>query len=511
MRAHGWISANLGATVKVLAWTIADYGYKVIDWEKVVAQAKNRLPIVNILSPAEYEVIECSSVTFKWIGSDSDGTVVGYYFSFDDPILDTWTTETSYEAASLSSGTHTFYVQAEDDEGSKSEVESRTFTVKIEPSNTPPIAIPHVSPNVACEGEEFCFYDTSYDPDGDIIVAWYWDFNDSNTADQQNSNHTYFSAGTYYPTLKVKDSQGAWSKSVECEVTVLETSPKTATISVQTTPVAGDIYINADWIGKGSASGEYEVSKSYTISFSDVQGYQKPASETITLSSRGYSKTYTYIQESNSATLTVTPSYKEMLQGQGAWLDLVFKNGSKADTYTLCIEGKYGWEYNVAPDFVTKSMAPEEEFCFQFYIGVPETASKGIYTWKWKVKSSTGDYVASTEATIDVKEGTPPVKIVEVYTTKGDPWPDKTPKSVFEPGDNIGIYIKTNNSGYTIDVIYETRDPSGNRVEYLSGEFSDKWPSYWINSSLPGWASKGAYTVTVTVGNSSESCIFNVN
>lgn len=76
--------------------------------------------------------------TFTYSGADSDGTVAGFYVSIDDPTPETWTTSTSMTPASpLSFGVHTFYVQAKDDDGATSGVESRQFTV-IDTGNDPP-------------------------------------------------------------------------------------------------------------------------------------------------------------------------------------------------------------------------------------------------------------------------------------------------------------------------------------------------------------------------------------
>jgi hypothetical protein len=62
------------------------------------------------------------------------------------------------------------------------------------------------------------------DPDGDVIIAYAWDFNNDGTTDSglQNPTHSWSLAGTYYPTLKVKDERGAWSKPNGCDVHVFE-------------------------------------------------------------------------------------------------------------------------------------------------------------------------------------------------------------------------------------------------------------------------------------------------
>jgi hypothetical protein len=68
-------------------------------------------------------------VTFGWSGSDTDGSVIGYYYSFDHDPPDTWTTATSALSGILSDGDHTFRVLAMDDDNDLSAVASRVFTV----------------------------------------------------------------------------------------------------------------------------------------------------------------------------------------------------------------------------------------------------------------------------------------------------------------------------------------------------------------------------------------------
>jgi hypothetical protein len=69
--------------------------------------------------------------SFSFIGFDSDGTVVGYYVSIDNPFPENWTTSTTYTApAELAFGNHVFYVRSRDDSGADSEVSSRSFSIE---------------------------------------------------------------------------------------------------------------------------------------------------------------------------------------------------------------------------------------------------------------------------------------------------------------------------------------------------------------------------------------------
>ena len=58
----------------------------------------------------------------------------------------------------------------------------------------------------------------------------------------------------------------------------------TGSISVNTKPVAGKIYINGKYVGMGSYFGEYEPG-TYIISFGEVAGYITPDAQTVTVTS----------------------------------------------------------------------------------------------------------------------------------------------------------------------------------------------------------------------------------
>jgi len=97
------------------------------------------IPIINIptyndppqvmLTSGITKTTPDNTPTFTYIGSDNDGSIIGYYVSINDATPGNWTTTTSYTASTLADGEYTFYVQAEDDEGSLSSVASRNFKV----------------------------------------------------------------------------------------------------------------------------------------------------------------------------------------------------------------------------------------------------------------------------------------------------------------------------------------------------------------------------------------------
>ena len=91
------------------------------------------------------------------------------------------------------------------------------------PTNQPPTANAH-GPYSANINAPIQFYGFVTDPDGDAIIAYAWDFDNDGETDSilQNPTHSWSTAGTYYPTLKVQDSVGLWSELNKTIVHVIE-------------------------------------------------------------------------------------------------------------------------------------------------------------------------------------------------------------------------------------------------------------------------------------------------
>ncbi len=90
------------------------------------------LPPTVIITSVPYGIIPADSVGVAWAGYDGDGTVVGYYYSLDNPVPDMWTTDTMVMLRGLSMGQHEFFVQAVDDAGSRSATASCAFRIEYD-------------------------------------------------------------------------------------------------------------------------------------------------------------------------------------------------------------------------------------------------------------------------------------------------------------------------------------------------------------------------------------------
>jgi PKD repeat protein len=107
--------------------------------------------------------------------------------------------------------------------------------------------------------------------------TWDWDFGDGSAHKTvQNPNHTYASAGTYHPILKVKDAAGAVSKDTHLSITAAVSFSVTAnatpaqgsaplTVAFTATPSGGTLPLTYSWtFGDGATSTEQNPSHIYT-------------------------------------------------------------------------------------------------------------------------------------------------------------------------------------------------------------------------------------------------------
>lgn len=90
----------------------------------------NQAPTVSITSGPS-GTITTNQATFSWSGSDTDGTISGYYYDLDDSTPDTWTTNTTKTFNNISNGSHIFYVKAKDNDGELSSNATRSFIVDV--------------------------------------------------------------------------------------------------------------------------------------------------------------------------------------------------------------------------------------------------------------------------------------------------------------------------------------------------------------------------------------------
>lgn len=166
-------------------------------------------------------VLTQGTFTFNWQGSDSDGDVAGYFFELDDSTPDAWTPNTYFTCTGLSNGSHVFYVQAEDDDGEKSDVASCGFQVAV-PVNQPPSVWVTNCPGSPLSEATYTFTWQGSDQDGSVS-GYYYDLDDASPDNwTTGTSHTYGGMANGDHTFYVKslDNDGASSTVVSCEFEV---------------------------------------------------------------------------------------------------------------------------------------------------------------------------------------------------------------------------------------------------------------------------------------------------
>jgi len=137
---------------------------------------------------------------------DPDGDPLIYGWDFGDGTTDSGVSVTHAYNQALNPAVVTLTVT--DTKGA-----SATLTLTIN-ANNKPVAVPVVrEPRDPMANDKVVFDSSgSFDPDGNTIMAYLWNFGDPDSDFNANSNmhpsHTYRNAGTYLVTLMVTDSKG---------------------------------------------------------------------------------------------------------------------------------------------------------------------------------------------------------------------------------------------------------------------------------------------------------------
>jgi PKD repeat protein len=141
--------------------------------------------------------------------SDIDGNTLSYLWDFDDAGATSTEAVLDYEFVNV--GTYHVTLTVTDDSPLRnlSSTDTVTITIAERPPNNPPIVNFTATPRFGSSPLEVVFNssDNSYDPDGDEIVTYSWDFGDSSgTSSQPNPTYTYTSAGAYHVILQLTDN-----------------------------------------------------------------------------------------------------------------------------------------------------------------------------------------------------------------------------------------------------------------------------------------------------------------
>ena len=160
------------------------------------------------------------AVAFTGAGSDPDGTIASYAWTFGDAGTSTQQNPShTYQTA----GNFTATLTVRDNLGA-----TGTAAVGItvnSPGNQAPTANATATPTTGAAPLAVSFTGSGTDPDG-TIASYAWAFGDGGTSTQQNPSHTYQAAGNYTALLTVTDNAGATgSKAIGIAVQSSNQSP----------------------------------------------------------------------------------------------------------------------------------------------------------------------------------------------------------------------------------------------------------------------------------------------
>ena len=222
------------------------------------------------------------AVAFTGNGTDPDGTIASYAWTFGDG-----GTSTSQNPAHTyqTGGNFTATLTVTDNGGARG---SATVAITAG-SNQPPTASASATPTSGKAPLAVAFTGSGTDPDG-TVASYAWAFGDGGTAATQNPSHTYQAAGNYTATLTVTDNNGATGTST---VTIGAVANRPPTASASATPTSGLAPLAVSFTGSGTDPDGTIASYAWTFGDGGTSSVQSPA--------------HSYAAAGNyTATLTVT-------------------------------------------------------------------------------------------------------------------------------------------------------------------------------------------------------------
>jgi PKD repeat protein len=176
----------------------------------------NQPPQSSIDSPSTNVTIQAGqSVDFSGSGTDTDGTIQGWSWSFPGGSPSSSTAEDPGNVTFSTPGNYTVTFTVTDDDGaSDASPASRMITVTAPPASNqaPESSIDSPSTNVTIQAGQSVFFNGSgTDPDG-TIQGWAWSFpggSPSSSTAEDPGNVTFSTPGNYTVTFTVTDDDGA--------------------------------------------------------------------------------------------------------------------------------------------------------------------------------------------------------------------------------------------------------------------------------------------------------------
>jgi parallel beta-helix repeat protein len=215
----------------------------------------NQIPIAYIPSLSPTVVDYGDSIAFSGDGTDTDGSIVGYYWRSNlDGFL---STQKSFITKNLSVGTHIIYFKVQDNAGAWSLEQTASVTINAQENHAPTASIDEITPNPAKQGQPVLFQGHGSDDDG-IIMAYQWlSSNDGILGTDASCIITNLTIGTHTIYFKVKDDTNEWSSTATMTLVIEQNTPLD---SSNQAPIAN---IGGPYQGRINESVLFNASRSY--------------------------------------------------------------------------------------------------------------------------------------------------------------------------------------------------------------------------------------------------------
>jgi len=222
--------------------------------------------------------------------------------------------------------------------------------------------------------------------------------------------------------------------------TYTQITPTKATISIDTTPIKGTVYVNDMSWGTAPQTRDVDAG-TYTVSFGEVAGYLKPPDQTKTLSAgETWTVTGTYTEQVGTFSLSLDETSVQVMQGETKTLATVTAlatgNWTKAILLSSTVPSGAGFSLSFGTN-------PIDVGGSSVITGSFTNAVEG--TWSCEIKGSSGGLEDIRMLTVTVLPRGPIYKTVSgVVRSTGDDLLGNVRVSCMETGD----VVYTNNSGY---------------------------------------------------------------
>jgi PKD repeat protein len=350
----------------------------VATFVRVTTGSPNQAPIASIDTPASNVTINAGDVVgFAGSGSDTDGTIASYAWTFPGGSPASSTAAVPGNVSYSTPGSYTATFKVIDNGGVSSATKTRTITVSAPPNQAPTASIDSPASSATINpGGTVAFSGSGTDPDG-TIASYAWTFPGGSPASSNVAapgNVTYSTPGSYTATFKVTDNGGLASAIQTRTMTVADFS-LSATTSSGTVAAGGSAAYTATVTPSSGFTGPVTFSATglpsgATASFSptSVVGSGSTA-VTVATSASTPAGTYPLTIRGTSAGVTHTAGVTLVVTQVGDFTVSVtptsrtVQNGNDA-TYTVTIIPVSGFNSTVSlstgvlPKFVGASFSP---------------------------------------------------------------------------------------------------------------------------------------------------------